>query len=91
MSTNDSCKRQIKITLKFWKSDGKIKIYCFSKTRRIIAKVKVDKFLKARLKVSYGRILTNTGKLENFTNSGTYFSKDELLMALYAFLERSTV
>lgn len=87
MSTNGSCKQQIKITLKLWKTNGEVKIYHSAKTRRILAKIKADKFLKASLKVCYGKAPSNTGRLEDITNSGTYFSKEELLMALSAFSE----
>lgn len=90
MSINDIRKQyHIKIKLKLWRSDGKVKIYHSVKIRRIIAKVKADKFLKASLKVYYGKAKTNTGKIESITNSGTYQTKKELFQALSAFTEKS--
>lgn len=75
MSTNDTYK---KLTLKLWKTDGKIKRYHSRKSRRIISKVKAEKFLKAYVKVTYRN---------GAYNDGTYESKQELLEALSAFLE----
>lgn len=89
MSTNDSCRQQIKITLKLWKINGEVKIYHSRKKRRILYKVEADKFRKAYLKVFYGKAKTNSGKVEPIINDGTYETKEELLRVLSAFTEKS--
>ena len=66
------------ITLKLWCESGKINQYRSTKSRRIIAKVKAEKFLKAYLKVAY-----DNGSF----NDGIYESRSELLYALSVFLE----
>ena len=78
-----------KITLKIWKSDGKDNQYHSNKTKRIFAKIKAGNFTKSFLKVSYGYAKTNTGRVEEIINSGTYFEKQDLRGALKAFTEKS--
>ena len=90
MSINDTCKPfDIVYTLRLGKMNGKVERIHSRKTRRIIAKVKADKFLKGFLCVNYGIVRTNTGKVVKITNSGTYESKKELLESLSAFTENS--
>ena len=90
MSINDTCKPlDIVYTLRLWRINGKVERIHSRKTRRIIAKVKADKFLKGFLCVNYGKAKTNTGKVDKITNSGTYETKKELLEALSAFTDKS--
>ena len=42
---------------------------------------------KVYLRVSYGKALTNFGKMENFYNDGEYETNKDLLEALTAFTE----
>lgn len=88
MKTNQK-KLNIKFTLKIWKQDETVQKYYSTKIRRIIAKVKADKFLKAYIKVSYGKGMTNKRKREEIYNDGIYDNPKELLEALSAFTERS--
>ena|SRR3989344_2250638 len=81
----------LKIVLKLWKDDGKIKTYHSRKTKRIFSRLKAEDFSKALLKVFYGRAKTNSGKIEPIVNSGTYFSKGEAHYALSAFTEKSLI
>lgn len=75
------------IIIKIWRNDHEVKAYRSRKTRRIIAKIKADIFVKASLKVWYGKYLSQSGKIENFTNEGIYCNQKDLLYALSAFLE----
>lgn len=79
----------MKITLKLWQENGQVKLYHSHKTRRIIAKVKAEKFLKTYIKVVYRKAESHSGRIEVFYNDGTYESKAELLQALAAFTEKS--
>lgn len=79
----------MRITIKLWKIDGKVKVYNSYKIRRIIIKIKADKVRKAYLKVFYGKASTNSGRIEEITNSGTYDSKNELLQVLSEFTDKS--
>jgi len=87
MSTNGSCKQRVKITLKLWKNDGVMKTYHSTKTKRIFAKLKAEKFSKVYIKVSYGKGRTNRRTAEEFYNDGEYCNKSDALEALKAFLE----
>lgn len=82
-------KLPIKITLKLWEKDGTVKLYHSSKTRRIYAIIRADDFLKTYFKVVYGKARTITGKLETIFNDGYYGTREELLLALAAFTEKS--
>lgn len=78
---------KLRITLKLWKDDGTTCTYCSSKTKRIVAKVKAEKFQKAYLRVYYGKAKTAMGKSEDIDNSGDYISPEEVLSTLSAFTE----
>ena len=79
------------ITFKYWKQDGSVKLYHSSKTRRIISRVKADKFTKAYIKVVYGAYKNNYGTTSLFYNEGVYETKADLLYALHAFTEQDKV
>lgn len=90
MSINDICKqRRIKITLKLWSNDGTVKIYHPPTIRRFLSTAKANKWEKAYVRVVYGKGVTNSGKIEQIYNDGTYFSLPELKDAFLAFTEKS--
>ena len=75
--------------LNLWKDEDKIKSYRSIKTKRIFAILKAQNFSKAFLKVFYGNAKTNSGKIEQIINCGTYFHKEETSQALSAFTEKN--
>lgn len=80
---------RLKITLKLWKSDGRVKRYHSARTRRIYSILRAENFSKAYVKVVYGKGVTNRGKVEEIYNDGEYETLDELKHALSAFTEKS--
>lgn len=73
---------RLRISLKTKNKSGRTSIYHSSKTKRIHAIIKKEKFLEAFIKVDYG---------DGFNNSGVYANKKQLLLALKAFSEKSLV
>lgn len=75
--------------LKIWGDENKLvsSRYFSNKTRRFSKSIVPDNFLKAKVKVSYGKKLCVQNCLCEFTNSGEYFNKAELIQAIKDFKE----
>ena len=80
--THKSKSPRLRISLKTKNKYGRTSIYHSSKTKRIHAIIKKEKFLETFIKVDYG---------DGFNNSGVYANKKQLLLALRAFSEKSLV
>ena len=79
----------IKFTLKLWKDRQASKTYSPRTIRRFWSKVKANNWHKAYVKVTYGKAITNSGKLETIFNDGTYFSLPDIRQAVLAFTEQA--
>lgn len=87
MRNNDNRLLKLKITLKLWKQDGTVKRWHSTKSKRIYAILKAEKFRKAYLKVSYGKQKDNHGEMVSFYNDGEYDDKNDLRLTVKAFTE----
>lgn len=91
MSTNDTCKRHLKLKfrLKLWKTDGRMKWWHTTKIKRIWVILKAEKFSESYIRVTYGKGVTNSRKIQEIYNDGDYKTLEELKQALLAFTEKS--
>lgn len=78
---------RLKFCLKLWRVDGTVKRWHSSHVKRIYSIFKAEKFLKAYVKVVYGKAPTADGKIEEFYNDGIYETLKDLRQAFKAFTE----
>jgi hypothetical protein len=75
-------------TLKITRSGKEVERYQTHFKRRFYNRIRTIKWdCSYYLKVSYGKLLSNSGKYENFWNDGLYDNKKDLMLALNAFTE----
>ncbi len=79
----------IKVTIKLLKEDGTTSTLTTKKTKRVYSKIKAEDFLETFIKVSYGRHIDVWDCLVEFDNFGTFQTKEETVLALQAFTEKS--
>lgn len=82
-------KNKLNFTFRVVKN-GKVKDRCQTHSkRRFYNRIRTinwqDGYPRAYLRVSYGKALSNLGKMENFYNDGWYDNEQDLLFALDAF------
>ncbi len=76
------------ITLKLTKPDGRIAQYTtHNKINRFYYIARHDKFLKAKIKVSYGKKECSQGCICEFSNEAEVFTKSDLLETIRAFMK----
>lgn len=78
----------MKIILKLFKINGKVKRYHSDKKKRISYYIRHELFKKAYIKVNYGFGINALGKRTLFHNDGTYYNRKDLIWALNAFTEK---
>lgn len=88
---NKKTRTSLNLSYKVIKNGKVIDRYRTRSKRRFLYRARTinwkKKHLKVYLRVSYGKHLTNYGKLDNFWNDGEYRTKKEFWIALRAFLE----
>jgi hypothetical protein len=79
-------------TLKVFKNNKLVSKCQTHSTRRFLKKLRTINWKnfspRVYLKVSYGKLLDNFGKLTNFVNEGEYTNKKDLWQAFEAFTEK---
>lgn len=78
-------------TYKLIKNESVIERYETHSKRKFYNKIRTinwnSPYQKVYLRVSYGKSMTNFGKIENFWNDGDYFNYKDLKLAFDAFTE----
>lgn len=82
---------KLNFTLKITRNVKEVERYQTHSKRRFYNRIRTIKWEKPHrsyyLKVSYGKLLSNSEKYENFWNDGVYDNKEDLTLALNAFTE----
>ena len=84
-------KNKLNFNLKIMEHGQMVERYETHSIRRFYNKVRTINWGKSHpsvyLRVSYGKLLSNFGKYENFWNDGVYDNKEDFMLALNAFTE----